>query len=169
MSLDGRLLCNATGMTLKINYTKFISHDRPFEIHFKNTTDHACSVPHNSSENLINDQLQIHATYNTCGIDIFERGDDIVYNQTVLLTYGINPKSDLVYREEVIKFDVECKKMSNLTVYLEALGHINVTELAEQTFTKSKYIKSLFKGLRLQKIFSDIRHFFLYKILLFGE
>jgi len=133
---DGSLICNGTGMTLQINFTKFSLHGRPFKMHFINTTDPACSVPHNSTDSLIDDKLQIHASYKSCGIDVFQRGDDIVYNQTVLLTYGSNPDSQLVYREEDITFAVECTKRRNSTVYLESLGHVNVTAIETPTFRK---------------------------------
>jgi len=134
---DGSLVCNGTGMTLQVNFTKFNSHGRPFKIHFQNTVDPACSVSYNSTENLIGDQLQIHASFNSCDITKTDLSNgNFLYNQTVLLTYGKNPSSQLIYREEVIKFEVECTKLSNSTVYLESMGHLNVTRLAEQTFTK---------------------------------
>lgn len=70
---------------------------------------------------------------------------DFIYNQTVLLTYGTNPESDFVYREEVISFDVKCTKLSNSTVYLERSGHVNVSRLAPQTFTKGEKTNTLFQ------------------------
>ena len=147
--LDGILICNGTGMTLKINYTKFNSHGRPFKIHFKEADHSSCHVAHNSTDNLVNDQLFIHSSYNSCGIQVFQRGFDIVYNQTILLTYGKNPKSDLVYREEVITFDVGCTKINNLTVNLDQLGHVNVSSLTPQTFVKSKALLPFYFNIRL--------------------
>ena len=126
-------------MTLKINITKFNSHGRPFKIYFKESNHSICHVAHNSADNLVDDQLFIHSNYNSCGIQVFQRESDIVYNQTILLTYGNNPESDLVYREEVISFNVECMKQNNLTVNLDKLGHVNVSSLTPQTFTKSMY------------------------------
>ena len=126
-------------MTLQVNATKFNSHGRPFKIHFNNTVDPACSVSYNSTENLIGDQLQIHASFNSCEIFKTELSNgNFIYNQTVLLTYGENPASQLIYREEVITFNVECTKLSNSTVFLESQGHLNVTRLAKQIFSKGK-------------------------------
>lgn len=123
-------------MTLQINFTKFSLHGRPFKMHFLNATDPTCSVLHNSTDNLIADNLQIHSSYKSCGVDVFQRGDDIVYNQTILLTYGTNPDSPLVYREEDITFAVECTKRWNLTVFLESFGYVNVTAIETQAFKK---------------------------------
>lgn len=126
-------------MTLQVNATKFNSHGRPFKIHFNNTVDPACSVSYNSTDNLIGDQLQIHASFNSCEIFKTELSNgNFIYNQTVLLTYGENPASQLIYREEVITFNVECTRLSNSTVFLESQGHLNVTRLAKQIFSKGK-------------------------------
>ena len=126
-------------MTLQINFTKFSLHGRPFKMHFLNATDPACSVPHNSTD-LVDDKLQIHASYESCGIEVFQRGGDIIYNQTVLLTYGKNPDSELVFREEDITFAVQCVKGRNSTVFLESLGHVNVTGIETQTFKKGEIL-----------------------------
>ena len=118
-------------MIFQVNVTKFNSHRRPFKIHFQNAVDPACSASHNSTGN----QLQIHANFDSCNITKTNLSNgNFLYNQTVLLTYGKNPDSQLIYREEVIKFDVECTKLSNSTVYLESMGHVNVTRLAKQNF-----------------------------------
>jgi len=130
---DGNLTCNATSMSIEFDVVKLISRGRPFKIHFqnanlteaKNSSGSSCMLQYNGTEDMTNKTLILEANFNECGIDIYQQNGFIVYNQTVLVSFGENPKSSPVYRLEEVAFKVGCKKSNNLTVNLD--GYFNVT------------------------------------------
>ena len=130
-------------MKMFFNLTKLNSHNRDFKIHFLNQTNITCQVAHNSTENIINNQtIWLESDYDKCGIDVQQRDGKIVYNQTVVVTYGKDLVSTIVSRKENTFFTAECLKANNFTVQLEG-NYFNVTFMKKQTFHKGKVILNI--------------------------
>ena len=90
-----------------------------------------------NTTNMKNDSIWISADYHECGIDVFEENGHIIYNQTVVITYGhVDPKA-LIVRSEQEKFSLRCQKGQNLTINLEGAS-VNVSSLKGEEFTKGK-------------------------------
>jgi len=149
-------MCNSTGMAIHLNYTKLSQYDRPFKLHFKGTKNESCSVSHDTTTNNINNEtIFLQANFEECCIGVFERDGNIIYNHTILVTFGANPTSELVFREEEIAFEVECTKLNNITVHLNS-AYMNVTNLVKQTFKKCEYTRfTLFYSKIVLKIVYD--------------
>ena len=126
-------------MAIHLNYTKLSLYNRPFKVHFKGTKNASCITHHNTTTNNINNKtIFLQANFDRCCIGVFERDGNIIYNHTILVTFGENPTgSQIVFRQEEIAFDVECTKLNNITVHLDG-AYVNVTSLKKQTFIKCK-------------------------------
>jgi len=135
---DAELVCTNTGMKVKFNKTVLDLHKRPYKIHFLNTNVSSCIAPHNTTTNLMsnNETIWLQANFNQCAIAVHQEQGSIVYKQTVAVTYGTNPKSSLVFREEKILFEARCTKSNNFTVVLDG-EYLNVTALQKMTFNKT--------------------------------
>ena len=144
---DGTLQCNSTSMTMNFNLTKLNLHNREFQIFFLNHQNtSACIVQHNSTEHILNnDTITLRAKFNECGIAVYQRDNEIVYNQTVVILYGENPQSSLVFREEETVYGVECTKTNNLTIQLDQ-NYFNVSSMRKQIFHKGWFIFFLFQN-----------------------
>ena len=126
-------------MTIYLNYTKLLQRNQQFKVYFKGSNNASCITHHNTSTNNINNKtIFLQANFDECGINMFAKDGNIVYNQTILVTFGKNPTgSQIVFRQEEIAFDVECTKLNNITVHLDG-AYVNVTSLKKQTFSKCK-------------------------------
>jgi len=131
---DGTLRCGKNGMTVDLDAAKFNKHGRDFTFAFKDTTDAGCSV---GSADANGDSLVLSADFNECGIAVSSEDGSIKYSQTLYVTYGMNPSSDLVFRQERITFEVECVKSAGAEVSLGGAGYVNITSIEEQTLTQS--------------------------------
>jgi len=131
---DGTLRCGNNGMTIDLDAAKFNKHGRGFTFAFKDTTDVGCSV---GSGDANGDSLVLAADFNECGIAVSSEDGSIKYSQTLYVTYGMNPSSSIVFREERITFEVECVKPAGAEVTLGGAGYVNVTSIEEQTVSQS--------------------------------
>ena len=122
-NLDGPLSCKADGMSVTLNAAKFNKHGRSFTFGFKDSDDSACSSADNTA-----DEVVLSANFNQCGIVTTVEDGAIKYSQTLYVTYGVNPASALIYREETITFDVECVQSTNVAAALDG-EYVNVTAL----------------------------------------
>lgn len=131
----GSLMCNETSMMLTFNKTVLESRERNYTIKFADNDEYPCKIEGDTIEtNTIDDQVWIMAHYNQCGIHVFDHSNhSIGYNQTVIVTYGENPDSDLVFREEYDEYNVQCVKKSNYEVELEE-DYLNVTHEETEEF-----------------------------------
>ena len=131
---------------MKINFdvAKLISRGRPFTIQFKdvnitatsNSTGSPCMLQYNGTEDMTNKTLILEADFNECGIEVYQREDQIVFNQTILVTFVT---SNLVKRLEQIAFEMECIKVNNFTVDFEGnQKYLNVNGLTKEVFSLGK-------------------------------
>jgi len=122
---DGRLVCGPNMMKISLNVDKFNQHNRPYRAYFEGYDKHPiCSVKHGNT----GDPLELNSKFNECGVQLIQHQGQIIYTQIVLVTYGYNPKSSLVYREEAIRFKVECVLQTDLSVGLADPGYLNVSK-----------------------------------------
>jgi len=128
---DGTLSCSADGMNIKLNAAKFNKHGRSFTFGFKDSDDASCSSTENTADEVI-----LSADFTQCGMVQKVEDGAIKYSQTLYVTYGMNPASALVYREETITFYVECVQSTNVAAGLDG-DYVNVTSLEEQTVSQS--------------------------------
>lgn len=128
-------------MTIDLDAAKFNKHGRDFTFAFKDTTDAGCSV---GSGDANGDSLVLAADFNECGIAVSTEDGSIKYSQTLYVTYGMNPSSSIVFREERITFEVECVKSAGAEVTLGGAGYVNVTSIEEQTVSQCKMIMIIF-------------------------
>jgi len=128
---DGALSCSTDGMTVTLNAAKFNKHGRTFTFGFKDSDDSACSSANNTA-----DEVVLSANFNQCGMVATVEDGAIKYSQTLYVTYGVNPASALIYREETITFDVECVQSTNVAAALDG-EYVNVTSLEEQTVSQT--------------------------------
>ena len=131
---ETKLICNETALTMKFNKTQLDERKRDYSIKFKGESIEECMVYHTNSSHVMDGYIWISSNYNKCGIDIYEEDDDIVYNQTVIITYGYDPTSSGVYREEHDEFSVSCHKHKNFT---RSMDVVNVTDVGDK-FSKGK-------------------------------
>ena len=122
-------------MTIDLDADKFKKHGRDFTFTFKDATDSSCSVESGEADG---NSLVLSAQFNECGISISSDDSSIKYSQVLYVTYGMNPNSDIVFREERITFEVECVKAAGAEVSLGGAGYVNVTSIEEQTINKCK-------------------------------
>ena len=122
-------------MTVDLDATKFKKHGRSFTFSFKGASKAECSI---DSTQAVGDSLVLSTDFNKCGIVVSTDAGTIAYKQTLYVTYGMNPNSNLVFRQERITFEVECLKKSSATIELAGDGHVNVSSLEEQTVSQCK-------------------------------
>ena len=109
------LYCNKTSMSLRINKTKLEMHGRDYEIMFQGESHYPCKINGETKYHSNNGMIWINSSYNECGIKAFAswkdggRNGEIIYNQTIVVVYGKNPNSTIVYREEKDEFHVKCQ------------------------------------------------------------
>ena len=132
------LSCNETSMTLKISKTKLEKHGRAYEVMFKGESTYPCKINGTTNSHSDNTMIWLHADYNECGINIYDDGNMIIYNQTIVVLYGKNPNSTFVYREEKDEFNVMCRLEKSLT---KELDKQDVTAKQKVVVSKGWYIK----------------------------
>ena len=64
------------------------------------------------------------SNYTECGVEAYHSGDQIVFEKQIILSYGANDASDLVYRHDVESYTVQCFLDRKLTETL----NINVKD-----------------------------------------
>jgi len=137
---DVKLECSSKGMLVHFNKTTLDSHKQTYKIEFMDTNSSSCMVTHNTTQHLSNNTILLQANFNQCAIAVAQENENIVYKQTIVVTFGQNPKSSLVYREEKVKLQMRCEKANNLTVNLDG-KFINVTAIAERKINKTRDAK----------------------------
>lgn len=138
---DGRefavatLECTTSSMNLTLNKTQIDSRGRDYKIFFYDQeSDVNCMILANTT-NVYDGEIWLAADYNDCGINIVSSGTDLIYNQTIVINYGENPNSNLIFREENDYYHVKCTKSGNMSVNI-AGESITVTKM-EKTVEKS--------------------------------
>ena len=124
-------------MSIKLNADKFGQHGRAFTFGFKDSVDSACSA------NTASEEVMLSADFTQCGIVQTVEDGSIKYSQTLYVTYGVNPESALVYRQERISFEVECVQSTNVEAGLDG-AYVNVSSLEEQTVSQCKKTYMIF-------------------------
>jgi len=104
--------CTDVQMTVRFNGTEMNARTtddthRPMKVNFFGYDDtNQCNAT--KDDFLTNTQiLQLAVNMSECGINVYEEGDYIVYNQTLVVTYGENPNS-MIIREEYDLYNVKC-------------------------------------------------------------
>lgn len=107
------------------------NHNRPYNIRFYGqASDGNCSTNGSSTSNtadfhsnapapdsLPNGTVYIgtNLTENMCGINIISEDEHIIYNTTIVITYGVNPTNNaMISREEYDYYNIMC--LMNRTV-----------------------------------------------------
>ena len=125
LSVDGMLVCSPNTMKIILNVDKFNQHNRPYRAYFEGYDRHPiCSAKRVST----GDSLELNSKFNECGVQLIQHQGEIIYTQIILVTYGYNPKSSLVYREETVRFKVECVVQTDLSIGLADPGYLNVSK-----------------------------------------
>jgi len=129
--------CYSNSMYIEISTHKMGIHGREFQMHFKGYYgDEECSIE-SGKEFMDYDYYYLGHYFNFCGIQQFTRGNKVIYNQTIYLTFGKDPASTLVHRTERITIDFECVLDKDAKVKLLGPGHVNVSSLEPQSFEKA--------------------------------
>jgi len=112
VAAEMQVSCTDVQMTVIFNGTELNARttadtDRPWKVNFFGYDDtNRCNA---TKEDFIGGTsvLQLTANVSECGINVYEEGDYIVYNQTLVVTYGENPNS-MIIREEYDLYNVKC-------------------------------------------------------------
>ena len=157
--------CSDTEFVVYFNKTSLDSRNTPtnnrtFTIKFAGTSESACRVVGTSSINTTYDSIESTVftsnisigtkfSENMCGINVLSDDTHIIFNTTIIVTYGENPK-DFIRREEYDYYSVMC--LMNRTVDGKLSGDkVDVTMRKDGKAARSKYILLHFKA----KIFSS--------------
>jgi len=127
-----QVLCDDTHMAVYFNKTALDERDmntynnRTWQIYFEGQRDNtACTTYHwdtskvdgnfmsLSRTNSFTSNIYLGAEVNDCGINVFADATHIIYNTTLIVTYGQNPNAQ-IGREEYDKYNVMC--LRNRTV-----------------------------------------------------
>ena len=109
-------------MKATFNVTELEALLLPYSIKFtgNNTCD---SVNASSTNQIVGDQVWIASHFEDCGIEAYHEGDQIAFEQAILVEYGSKSFSSLVYRYFNSSYKVKCFLDRNVTTELQ---HINV-------------------------------------------
>lgn len=124
--------CSSSGLTLTFNKTQLDNSGRNYTIKFKDNSDAECGIDHGTTENVKYEDIWIAADYNKCGIKVSENGTNIVYEQTVIVTYGKDTNND-IQRAVEDEYEVKCQKSRNVT---ESLDVFEVEKTDGKTVSK---------------------------------
>lgn len=102
--------------------------NRPYSIKFFGKTSENCTANANRTENIDSNYtasmptkftssifIGTNLTENMCGINVFSDANNIIYNTTIVVTYGKNPPNSLIVREEYDFYNVMCLMKRNVT------------------------------------------------------
>ena len=151
--------CVDTALVVYFNKTALDSRtineysNRPYSIKFSGTDSKECMITNGNLSNVNihfneyaktsmspSDTIYIAANFteNICGISTISDESSIIYNTTIIVTYGENPNL-LIKREEYDYYHVKCVR--NRTVQEKSLDNapINVAFRETQLVDKSKF------------------------------
>ena len=157
--LEFEVKCVDTALVVYFNKTALDSRtineysNRPYSIKFSGTDSKECMITNGNLSNVNihfneyaktsmspSDTIYIAANFteNMCGINAISDNSSIIYNTTIIVTYGENP-NPLIQREEYDHYNVQCVR--NRTVSA-SLGSEPVSVLFRDTqqINKSKFI-----------------------------
>jgi len=155
-------LCDDTHFAVWFNKTALderqdgTNNNRTWQIYFEGQRDDAtCTTYHwDTSKNDANynslsnpaatlpSSVQIGAPVKNCGINVFADATHIIYNTTLIVTYGQNPTAD-IGREEYDKYNVMClrnrtvNEMVNFNVTFRQTGNDAKNDTEDYSFTFS--------------------------------
>lgn len=133
--LLAKLTCESNKLSLAINKTEIDANERNYTVKFAGQTDDDCMFTNINYTSDIDEMVTISSNYSDCGIDVYEDGNNIIYNQTVVITYGENPTNSIIQRVETDQFKLRCEKTRNFT---KTADTINVTKISGGTVDKGK-------------------------------
>ena len=128
--LEFELFCTDSLFVVYFNKTALESQtngsysSRPYFIKFSETKNPECMIDQNNSSNINKDYhnkvkkptifatsgtvyIGTNLTKNMCGVNIISDQTSIIYNTTIIVTYGINP-SPIIQRETYDYYHVKC-------------------------------------------------------------
>lgn len=109
-------------MIVTFNKTVLDAGGRNYSIMFKGQSDYPCNVNATMLSNTVGDTIQLVADYNECGIDVYQNNSVITYNQTVMVSYGENPASSVIFRVNYDEYSLKCHKSNNLTASMDVFN-----------------------------------------------
>jgi len=159
-SQDFKVYCDDTHMAVWFNKGTLdarelgVPNNRTWQIYFEGERDNtACTTyqwdatkvdaNYESLQNPASDlssSVHLGAGINDCGINYFADATHIIYNTTVIVTYGQNPNAQ-IGREEYDKYNVMClrnrtvNEMVNFNVTYRATGNDAQNETEDFSFT----------------------------------
>ena len=114
-SLD--LECSSSGLRASFNITELEAQLLPYSIKF--IGNNTCQSINAASTSHIKDgQIWIASNYTDCEIKAYHEGDQIAFEQTILVEYGSQSPSSLVYRYFNSSYKVKCVLDRNVTADL---------------------------------------------------
>eukprot|EP00111_Clytia_hemisphaerica_P020196 TCONS_00059520-protein len=132
--LDEEFHCHPNGMTFVIyNFTLYERNN--ITIKFKNVTGKSAGDCTRKYTQEVKVPPALRAPYNECGIESHQRNGELVYTQTIIVSYNETISVErLVYREHIFDIHLECTISKLHEVELD--GYLNVTKSKERVFTK---------------------------------
>lgn len=88
--ISASVACTALDVTVTFNKTELDAPGRKYTIAFEGHSNSNCKINFKTSSNIQGEYIWIQAAYNECGIRASEEGTNIVYAQTLVVTYGNN-------------------------------------------------------------------------------
>jgi len=123
---------------------------RPYKIAFAQTTSPACIVTANNVSNIDSDAKEslpvtanftstifIKSSFDACGVQAIADETNIIYKQTVVVTYGSNPNPNVI-REEKDTYTIMC--LQNRTAQIMADFKSTINYRIDGSESKSKFL-----------------------------
>ena len=126
------LECTASSLKASFNTADLNAQLLPYSIKFLG--NHTCeSVNANSTDHIKDGKIWIATNYTDCGTKAYHEGDQIAFEQTILIEYG-SQSGSLVYRYFNSSYDVKCvldrNVAANLSINVEHRNTIGNSRLS---------------------------------------
>jgi len=119
------LYCDDNGLRAAFNHSELKANILPYTIMFMKNGNESCdSINATDALNHADEQVWIWANYSDCGIEAYVEGENIAFEQTIIVEYGSKSSHDLIYRYFNDTYKVQCLLNRNVTKDLS----INVKE-----------------------------------------
>ena len=124
------LKCGRYSLRVGFNKTELDAQFLSYSIKF--VGNNTCGKVNANSANHIKDgKIWIASNYTDCGIEAYHEGDQIAFEQTILVEYGSRSESALVYRYFNTSYKIKCLLDRNVTTQLQ----INVKDRKDELQT----------------------------------
>ena len=128
------LKCSGSNMTIGFNKTELDENILPYKIHFNHSNcDYANKT---STDKLIDGRLWVSSNFSDCGMLVEESGEDMIFHATVVVEYGSESASKVIYRYFKDTYDLKCILDRNITADLK----LDVKDRKSIKVSKSKFL-----------------------------